>query len=111
MTRAGAALVLAGRFAAALAVSAWATAWLIFTEPGAPRRGFARLDCAGLSETGMVVLAALVTLTPGTSAVDIDPGAGELYLHLLDTADLDNTLAGIRREFLAPVRVLFGGRS
>lgn len=111
MSKPQAAVVLMWRFAKALMVSAWATAWLILTAGDAPRRGFARFNYGDLSDTGVVVLAALVTLTPGTSTVDVDPERGELLLHLLDTADLEATLSGIRQDFLQPIHAVFGGRS
>lgn len=110
MNRPQAALLLAWRFAKALVLSAWSTARLILMAPAAPRRGFARLAYGDLSERGALVLAALVTLTPGTSTVDVDVRRGELLLHLLDTADVDATLAGIRHDFVAPIRALFGAR-
>lgn len=109
MSRAWALLVLGWRFGRSLVLAAWDTARLILAEPDAPRRGFARLEYGELSDTGVVVLAALVTLTPGTSTVDIDPERRELLLHVLDTADLDAALAAIEHDFLGPIRVLFGG--
>ncbi|MEJ2646470.1 MAG: Na+/H+ antiporter subunit E [Gammaproteobacteria bacterium] len=109
MSRMRALAVLLWHFARALVLSSWATARLILFEPDAPRRGFARLEYGDLSESGAVLLAALVTLTPGTSTVDIDTERRELLLHVLDGADLDATLAGIRRDFLQPIRRLLGG--
>ena len=58
-----------------------------------------------------IILAALVTLTPGTSTVDIDPVRRELLLHVLDSEDIETTLSAIRRDFLLPLRSLFGARS
>lgn len=111
MNRLRAVLVLIWRFFKATALSAGATVRVILTEADAPRRGFARLGYGDLSDGGVVLLAALVTLTPGTSTVDIDPARRELVLHVLDTANLDATLAVLRRDFLEPLGVLFGGRS
>lgn len=108
MSRTGALVVLAGHFTKALLLSAWDTARLIVVEGDAPRRGFVRLDYGDLGDTAVVVLAALVTLTPGTSVVDIDPERRQLLLHMLDTGDLQATLSGIRREFLQPLRRLSG---
>ncbi|MGA7801725.1 MAG: Na+/H+ antiporter subunit E [Gammaproteobacteria bacterium] len=108
MSKSRAVLLLIGHFARALVLSTWATVHLILTEPDAPRRGFARLEYGDLSETGVVLLAALVTLTPGTSTVDVDLERRALLLHVLDSAHLDATLSGIRRDFVQPVRCLFG---
>lgn len=111
MNRLQALLVLLWRFVIAMLSSAWATSWIILTRSEAPRRGFVRFAYDDLNETGVVVLAALVTLTPGTSTVDIDPQRRELLLHVLDSDDIDVTLRAIRRDFLLPLRCLFGGQS
>ena len=111
MKRLQALLLLFWCFARAMLLSAWATSRIILTCIEAPRRGFSRFAYDDLNETGVVLLAALVTLTPGTSTVDIDPQHRELLLHLLDSDDIDDTLSAIRRDFLLPLRRLFGGRS
>jgi multisubunit Na+/H+ antiporter MnhE subunit len=110
MNKPWALLVLVWRFVSALVVSAWATSLTILAASDAPGRGFARLHCADVSEAGVMLLAAMVTLTPGTSTVDIDMERGELLLHVLDTEDIETTLATIQRDFLLPIQVLFGGR-
>jgi len=111
MNKLQALLVLLWRFISAMLLSAWATSRIILTGSDAPRRGFARFAYDDLHEAGVVVLAALVTLTPGTSTVDIDLQRRELLLHVLDTEDIENTLNTIRRDFLLPLRSLFGGQS
>lgn len=110
MSRLSALAMLLWYFARAMLVSAWATSRTILTASDAPRRGFARLDVADLSEGGVMLLAAMVTLTPGSSSVDIDLERRELLLHILDREDLEATLSTIRREFQQPIRILFGGR-
>ncbi|MFO1419859.1 MAG: Na+/H+ antiporter subunit E [Candidatus Competibacteraceae bacterium] len=102
------ALALALRFPVEVARSGWATARLILTGGANLQPGFARMSCAGLSDTGAVVLGLLITLTPGTTTVDIDPQRGELLLHLLDTRDVEDALAAIQRDFVRPVSLLFG---
>jgi len=108
MTRTRALLVLTGNFARSLVLAAWTTSVVILARPDAPRRSFARLPYGDLGETGAIFLAALVTLTPGTSTVDIDTVRRELVLHVLDSEDLEATLAAIRRDFLEPISTLFG---
>lgn len=111
MSRPLALVVLLWRFTRAVATSALSTARVVLTDPGAPRRAFARLDYGDLSEAGAVVLAALVTLTPGTSVVDLDPERRQLLLHVLDSADVEATLAELRRQFVRPIAALFGDGS
>ncbi|TCP13028.1 multicomponent K+:H+ antiporter subunit E [Crenobacter luteus] len=110
MTKPQAALVLACRFLVAVSLSGVQTSWLILFRAARLRPGFVDYRCAPLSETGMVVLACLVTLTPGTTAVELDAAGGRLRLHLLDTGDVAGTLDGIRRRFEAPLRRLWGRR-
>jgi multisubunit Na+/H+ antiporter MnhE subunit len=104
-------LLLLWRFASTMLISAWATSRIILVSSDAPRRGFARLAYDDLDEAGVVLLAALVTLTPGSSTVDIDPKRRELLLHVLDSDDIETTLSALRRDFLLPLRSLFGARS
>ena len=94
---------------AALAAKTWKGEVL----PAAPRvQGrFAKLPYGDLPEPGVLMLAAMVSLTPGTSTVDIDTERKELTLHVLDTEDLQATLSTIEHEFVNPIRTLFGGRS
>jgi hypothetical protein len=42
--------------------------------------------------------------------VDIDLERRELLLHLLDAKQAEASLASIRRDFLLPVRIVFGGK-
>jgi len=104
-------LLLLWRFASTMLISAWATSRIILVSSDAPRRGFARFAHDDLDEAGVVLLAALVTLTPGSSTVDIDLKRRELLLHVLDSDDIEATLSAIRRDFLLPLRSLFGARS
>lgn len=101
------ALKLVLRFPVEVAKSGWATMWLILFGDGL-RPGFARISYEGASETGAVLLGLLVTLTPGTTTLDIDLERRELLLHLLDTRDVEGALAAIRRDFVRPVSLLFG---
>lgn len=110
MNRPLALTLLLPRFLIEVVLSGWATARLIVAGGGEMRPGLARMRYGDLSETGAVALGLLITLTPGTTTVDIDPARRELLLHLLDTARAEETLATIRHRFERYVRVLFGER-
>ena len=110
MTRLWAILLLGWHFVRSLLLSAWATGAIILTRADAPDRGLVRLDYGDLPESGAMLLGALVTLTPGTSLVDIDTNERALLLHLLDTSEVESTLTAIRHEFLDPIRMLYGCR-
>ncbi|MBI1283980.1 MAG: hypothetical protein GC183_06545 [Thiobacillus sp.] len=90
--------------------SGWTTALIILRGDKALQPGFVHMPYGDLSDTAANFLAALVTLTPGTTTVDIDLERRELRLHLLDARQAEASLASIRRDFLLPVRTLFGGR-
>ena len=108
MSKLRAFVLLALRFLIEAMLSGWATARLILAGGRELQPGFARMSYGGLSETGAVVLGILVTLTPGTTTVDIDPVRREFLLHLLDATQAEDTIAAIRRAFEPHVRVLFG---
>jgi len=110
MNRLWAIALLTWRFVRSLALSAWATGAIILTHPEAPNRGLVRLDYGDLPDSGAMLLGTLVTLTPGTSLVDLDTDERVLLLHLLDTSEVEITLTAIRREFLEPIRMLYGHR-
>ena len=69
--------------------------------------GLAQMEFAPMSSTGAAILGALVTLTPGATVIDIDLPRRQMLLHLLDTHDLEATIAAIRRDFEADVSALF----
>jgi multisubunit Na+/H+ antiporter MnhE subunit len=109
MLRLKAAILLLMRLFSAMFLSAWTTSRTILLDSSARHRGCARFHYGDLDERGVIVLAAIITLTPGTSTLDIDRASQELLLHVLDTRDLDAMLDELRTKFLAPARVLFGG--
>lgn len=91
-------------------VSGGITAMIILRGGKALQPGLVRMSYGDLGETAANFLAALVSLTPGTTTVDIDPERRELLLHLLDVTRAEQTLASIRRDFVLPVRTLFGDK-
>lgn len=108
MTRAGALALLVARFVREVVVAGWVTAGIILGGPARLQPGFVRLRYGEIDETGAALLTALVTLTPGTTAVDLDPERREILLHLLDVRRSETVLEGIRRDFERPLRALFG---
>lgn len=79
-------------------VAGLGTAWIILRRE-TPPAGLVRLRYAPMSATGAAILGAMVTLSPGTSAIDIDPVRREILLHLLNRRAADATLTAIRRDF------------
>lgn len=109
MNRVSALIRLGFNFVKEAIVSGGITALLILRGGKALQPGFVRMPYGDLGETAANFLGALVSLTPGTTTIDIDPERRELLLHLLDVTRAEQTLDSIRRDFLLPVRTLFGG--
>lgn len=107
MSRLAAALTLVLRFLVQVVVSGIATARLILTGNAGLRPALIRYGYAPMNERGASLLAVLVTLTPGTTVIDIDPARREMLLHVLDSAGADAALADIRRDFERHVAALF----
>jgi multisubunit Na+/H+ antiporter MnhE subunit len=73
-----------------------------------PRAGLVRMRFAPMSENGATLMGCLITLTPGTTTIDIDMERREMLLHLLDLEGAEDAVAGIRREFEPSVVRIFG---
>lgn len=103
-----AALVLAVSFVWQLVLSGLATLRIILAPRAAAQPVLMRYEFAPMSEAGAALLASLVTLTPGSTVVDIDMATRSLLVHLLDGRDQAGVAEGIRRHFERHVQVLCG---
>ncbi len=108
MYRNSAAAILLLRFLWQVLVSGFTTAGIVVRRGQPPPAGLIRMEYAPMSETGTVLLGCMVTLTPGTTVVDIDLDRHEMLLHLLDLTDAEATVASIRQEFERYLTQLFG---
>jgi len=108
VTRPAAAITLVFRFVVAVVRSGLQTTRMILRPDPAMRPGFVEYAFAPMSERGAALLGSLITLTPGTTTVDIDMASHRMWIHLLDTRGADAARAEIRSELEAPIRVLFG---
>ncbi|WP_460565056.1 Na+/H+ antiporter subunit E [Hydrogenophaga aquatica] len=107
-----AAVLLALRFLKAVMVSGLQTVVVIVRASTGERRpppaAFLRVRFAPMSAQGAALLGCMVTLTPGTTTLDIDMDRKELLLHVLDASDTDALVEGIRRDFEPGLVALFG---
>lgn len=94
------------RFVVHSFLSGFSTARIILLRTP-PTAGFVRMHYAPMSSHGAALLGALVTLTPGSSTVDIDLQRREILLHLLDIQQSESNIKAIRRDFEEDIRVLF----
>lgn len=108
MRRVVAAVVLAASFVWQLVLSGLATLRIILAPRTAAQPVLMRYEFSPMSEAGAALLASLVTLTPGSTVVDIDMASRSLLVHLLDGRDQAGAAEGIRRHFERHVRVLCG---
>jgi multisubunit Na+/H+ antiporter MnhE subunit len=101
MTSLLAAIELLLRFVRAVVVSGWQTLVVIVQHGrGAPPpAAYLRVRFAPMSPRGAALLGCMVSLTPGTTTLDIDMDRRELLLHVLDATDPQAIVDGIRREF------------
>lgn len=106
MRRAWIAVSLLATFLWQIVASGTVTAWIIVRPGVRPTPALVRMRFAGLSETGAALLGCMITLTPGTTTIDIDMARGEMLLHLLDGADPAAALASVHADFERPLRVL-----
>jgi multicomponent K+:H+ antiporter subunit E/multicomponent Na+:H+ antiporter subunit E len=72
-----------------------------------PQAGLVRLRFASTTEREAALLGALLTLTPGSTIIDIDMERSELLLHLLDVEGAEDSLAGLCRTFERDIHRLF----
>ena len=109
MKRIGAGLLILWRLVAAIARSGWQISWRILRDPRGVAPGFVDYSFQPMAPAATTVLACLISLTPGTTAVDVDAAAGRMRLHLLDAGDgaAEAVLHEIRSQFESAVRVLF----
>lgn len=115
MNRFVAATLLLLRFLRAVVVSGLQTVRVILAagRPGGtpPPVALLRVGFAPMSAQGAALLGCMVSLTPGTTTIDIDMQRRELLLHVLDASDTDALVAGIRRDFEPGLVALFGERA
>ena len=107
MGRVAAAGILLLRFVWQVLVSGVSTARIVMRRGPPPPAGLIRMGFAPMSQTGAALLGCLVTLTPGTTVIDIDMARHEMLLHLLDLSQAEATVASIREEFECYVTLLF----
>lgn len=76
---------------------------VLFTKRDDLTPGFLAYPVEGLSKLEILVLSQCITLTPGTTTVEVAPDFTRLTLHALDARDPAATVRGIRDELEAPI--------
>ena len=91
-------------FVVELSKSTWATIRAVLgpTERLSPAILAVPLDVR--SPAGIVLFADMVTLTPGTTSLDVSADGGTLYVHVLDAPDREAAIAGMKSTLEARAR-------
>lgn len=66
--------------------------------------GFLTYPIEGLTKLEVLVLTHCITLTPGTTSVEISPDFTTLTVHALDASDVEGIVEGIRNDFEIPIQ-------
>jgi multisubunit Na+/H+ antiporter MnhE subunit len=115
MNRAVAAFILPARFGWAILTSGVQTVGAILRQglaigPPVPA-SFVRIAFSPMSADGAALLACMVSLTPGTTVVDIDMSRREMLLHMLDTRQAEAAVEAIRHKLEPPLLAWFGAHT
>lgn len=65
--------------------------------------GFLTYPVEHLSKLEILVLSHCITLTPGTTTVEVAPDFKQLILHALDARDPEGAVAGIKSDLELPI--------
>jgi len=104
---AGLALRLLFRLLADIVISNIEVARRILGPEAALQSRFIWMPLAIENPQGVAVLAAMITMTPGTLAVDVTPDRRWLLIHGLNITDEAAVLADIRDRYESPLREIF----
>ncbi len=108
LRRPGIALRLLGVFFYDLLVANFQVARLVLGPNDRLRPGFLHVPLDIQDEFGIVLLASMVTLTPGTVTVDRDAEHNVMLVHALDIDDADAMVAQIKNRYEKPLREALG---
>ena len=86
--------VLIGRFAFDLVVASVEVAWKAVRPGGVEQGAVLTVHLDETDDLRRTLIAELTSLVPGTIVIDLDPGSGDMILHVLDTCDPER----LRRE-------------
>lgn len=100
-------IALLGLFLYELMASAWSVAKLVCSPRMQLEPGIFRYELTLDKDYEIVLLANMITLTPGTLTVDVSDDKKYLYIHALDCADPDAIRKSIAEGFETRIREAF----
>ena len=97
-----------GRLLWDIVIANMQVAWLILARPPAQlRSAFIALPLELENEFAIAVLAATITLTPGTISIEFIPDQRQLRIHCLDVADEAALITLLKNRYEAPLKEMF----
>lgn len=83
-------------FVSELSKSTWATIRAVLGPTERLRPAILAIPLDVRSPAGIVLFADMVTLTPGTTSLDVSADGSTLYVHVLDAPDHAAAIAGMK---------------
>ena len=87
-------------FIKATVASGVSTARIILFKPQNPNSGLCEMDYADLDGFPLVLLGMLITLTPGSTLIDINQEQKTMLIHLLDLDTETHTKQQIQHDYI-----------
>jgi multicomponent Na+:H+ antiporter subunit E len=91
-------------FAAELVQSTWTTIRAVLAPPDRLRPAILAVPLDVRSDGGITLFASMVTLTPGTTSIDVSEDGKTLFVHVLDAPDHDAAIAAMKSSLEARAR-------
>lgn len=107
LCRPGCAFRFAGRVLWDIVVANFAVAKIVLGPSDAVRPVFVRVPLDVQPEFAVTMLAAVISLTPGTVTVDVDPEQRFLLVHALSPDDPEALVHEIKIRYEAPIKEIF----
>src|SRR5690606_20023380 len=76
-----------------------AVAWIVASKRKTRTSSFIQFDLALRNETGLAILALIITATPGTAWVQFDRASSSLVIHVFDLVDEDEWIRLLRTRY------------
>lgn len=90
-----------------LVLATWDTIKAIVAPPSRLRPAILAVPLDVRSNEGKTLFASMVTLTPGTTSIEVSGDGKTLYVHLLDAPDHDAAIAAMKSTLEARAREVF----
>ncbi len=82
----------------------WVTLKLVYSPRGTARPAILAVPLDTKSPLGITFFANMITLTPGTTTLDVSEDRTHLYVHALDAPDADEAISNMKQTLENSVR-------